>query len=149
MRRKKIYCKIHNKRTEAQFAKQKQHRSLTIWTPDKMLRLPRRPWTARKRGENQPPANKGERKFKTERQTEEHRVKQAQGNIGYLREKARPPRRKISVIHKNSQTQPRGLYNYYEEIYGSIGNGSRRGLRRPGTCSDKPVHGCPPGTLVL
>ena len=54
MRRKKIYCKIHNKRTEAQFAKQKQHRSLTIWTPDKMLRLPRRPWTARKRGENQP-----------------------------------------------------------------------------------------------
>ena len=37
MRRKKIYCKIHNKRTEAQFAKQKQHRSLTIWTPEKCL----------------------------------------------------------------------------------------------------------------
>ena len=99
MRRKKIYCKIHNKRTEAQFAKQKQHRSLTkkqhrsltIWTPDKMLRLPRRPWTARKRGENQPPANKGEREFKTERQTEERRAKQRQGNIGYLREISAAP----------------------------------------------------------
>lgn len=91
MRRKKIYCKIHNKRTEAQFAKQKQHRSLTIWTPDKMLRLPRRPWTARKRGENQPPANKGEREFKTERQTEERRAKQREGNIGYLREISAAP----------------------------------------------------------
>ena len=30
-------------------------------------------------------------------------------------------------------------------VYGSIGNGSRRGFRRPGTCSDKPVHGCPAG----
>ena len=91
MRRKKLYCKIHNEQTEPSSDLRKPEGILTIWTPAKMLRLPRRPWTARKRGENQPPANKGEREFKTERQTEERRAKQRQGNIGYLREMSAAP----------------------------------------------------------
>ena len=37
MRRKKIYCKIHNEQTEPSSDRRKPERILTIWTPEKCL----------------------------------------------------------------------------------------------------------------